>query len=260
MLVNNNSQGQNGQSAPLVTATEEPPVADTSANEQTATGGADDTGVVEAQAERPARPETIPAEFWDDESGLKADEFGKAFAELTTSLTDLKAKAEERAADTPAEATGYAVDVAALNLPEGVEIDENDPALKAARELAFEKKFTKDEFQSLVGFEVKRQIAEQAAYNGRLAEERSKLGADAVKRIDAVANSIVGRLGEKGRALLPLMATAAAVESFEALLRQSGTSFNQSGRTEADVHEIDGYESMNFRQRMAAIEARKARS
>lgn len=260
MLVNNNSQGQNGQSAPLVTPTEGQPDGGASDNEQTAADAADDAGTDETPAERPARPDSIPAEFWDDEKGLKADEFGKAFAELTTSFTDLKTKAEERAADTPAVATGYSVDVAALNLPEGTEIDENDPALKAARELAFEKKFTKAEFQSLVGFEVQRQIAERTAYNNRLTEERTKLGADAAKRIDAVANSLVGRLGEKGRALLPLMATAAAVEAFETLLRQSGTSFNQSGRTETNPHEIEGYESMTFRQRMAAIEARKARS
>jgi len=256
MLVNNNSQGQNEQSAPLGTPTEGQLDADASLKDQGATGT--DTG--EIKAERPARPESVPAEFWDDEKGLRADEFGKAFAELTTSFADLKTKVEQRAADTPTEAKGYEIDVAALGLPEGVEIDQNDPALKAARDLAFEKKFTKAEFQSLVGFEVQRQIAERTAYNNRLTEERAKLGADAAKRIDAVAFSLVGRLGEKGRALLPLMATAAAVEAFETLLRQSGTSFNQSGRTEPDPHEIEGYETMTFRQKMAAIDARKARS
>jgi hypothetical protein len=56
------------------------------------------------------------------------------------------------------------------------------------------------------------------------------------------------------------MATAAAVEALETLLRQSGTSFNQGGRAEDDPHKIEGYENMSFRQRMAAIEARKARS
>lgn len=260
MLLTNNNQEQNGQSAPLGTPTEGQPDADASAKDQTAAGVEGDADGVETQVERRARPDSVPAEFWDDEKGLKADEFGKAFAELTTSFTDLKTKADERASDTPTEAAGYAVDVAALELPEGVELDENDPALKAARELAFEKKFTKTEFQSLIGFEVQRQIAERTAYNNRLAEERAKLGADAARRIDAVTNSLVGRLGEKGRALLPLMATAAAVEAFETLLRQSGTSFNQSGRTETDPHEIEGYENMTFRQRMAAIEARRARS
>lgn len=260
MLVNNNNQGQNGQSAPLGTPTVGQPDEAASANDLITAGAEDNAGAVDPVIERPARPESIPAEFWDDENGLKADEFGKAFADLTATLTDLKSKAEERAVDTPSEVGGYAVDVAALALPEGVELDENDPTLKAARELAFEKKFTKAEFQSLVGFEVKRQIAERAVYNNRLSEERAKLGADAGKRIDAVANSLVGRLGEKGRALLPLMATAAAVEGFEALLRQSGTSFSQSGRTQTDPHEIEGYDTMTFRQRMAAIEARKARS
>ncbi|MCM5558486.1 hypothetical protein [Pleomorphomonas sp. JP5] len=258
--MNNNNQGQNGQTAPLGTPTEGQPDAAASADDQITADAEGNAGATDPVSELPTRPETIPAEFWDDENGLKADEFGKAFADLTATLTDLKAKAEERATDTPAEAGGYVVDVAALGLPDGVELDENDPALKAARELAFEKKFTKAEFQSLVGFEVQRQIAERTAYNNRLSEERAKLGDNAGKRIDAVTNSLVGRLGEKGRALLPLMATAAAVEAFETLLRQSGTSFNNSGRTETDPHEIEGYETMTFRQRMAAIESRKARS
>lgn len=260
MLVNNNSQGQSEQTATLGTLTEGRPDADASDNTQTADGIETGAAGAEGQADRPARPAAIPAEFWDEEKGLKADEFGKAFADLNASFSDLKAQADERAVDTPADVAGYEVDVAALGLPAGTEIDSNDPVLKAARELALERKFTKAEFQSLVGFEVKRQLAERSEFDRRLTEERQKLGADAGKRIDAVANSLVGRLGEKGRALLPLMATAAAVEALETLLRQSGTSFNQGGRAEDDPHKIEGYENMTFRQRMAAIEARKARS
>jgi hypothetical protein len=260
MLVNNNSQWQSAQTAPLGAPTEGQSDAEASDNTETTEGSETAVSGGVDQGDRPARPDSIPAEFWDEEKGFKADEFGKAFADLNASFTDLKALADERAADTPADVGGYEVDVSALGLPEGTEIDLNDPVLKAARELALDRKFTKAEFQSLVGFEVKRQLAERSEFDRRLHEERQKLGADAGKRIDAVANSLVGRLGEKGRALLPLMATAAAVEALETLLRQSGTSFNQSGRAEDDPHKIEGYENMTFRQRMAAIEARKARS
>ena len=98
-----------------------------------------------------------------------------------------------------------------------------------------------------------------------MTEEREKLGGRGVERIKAVTTWLDAKLGaESAASLHSMMFTAKQIEAFERLMQlnrgdvpgKPGASREGAGAST----QIEGYDKMTFRQRMAAIEARKARN
>lgn len=165
-----------------------------------------------------ARPENIPEQFWDTEKGsLKSEDLLAAYSPLAE-----KAKAEEeRLAAYPKAAADIPLDIPAGALGDGVkvELDPNNPLIGPARDLIFQKKLDPALLGELAGIVVKQQLAENAHFETRKAEENQKLGPNYVARIDAVDRGIAALVGpEHAKALALGRFTAKQVEAFEAVL------------------------------------------
>lgn len=161
------------------------------------------------------RPEGVPDEFWDAESGLKT-------GEMTAALTAAKQRAaelEELRGAVPEAAEGYE-----LALPDDftvedgftVDLDPKDPTLNAAREAAMASGMTVPEWRKALKVHAALQIADQKAARDAAGAELIKLGDRAKDRIEAAKNW-VGATFPKPMAeyLLSTPFAAAQIEAFE---------------------------------------------
>jgi hypothetical protein len=214
--------------------------------------------------EKPARPDYIPESFWDADKGFKADDFNALIA--------FKAERDANAAQVPADPNGYKVALPQdFKLPEGVQlpegqefaIDENDPRVSAAREFAHSTNMSQADFEGLLAFGAQVDLQEQSRLTEALGEQRKLLGGKATERVNAVTAWLGAKIGgELAGAIAPMLFTAKQVEAFEAVMRlnRGAVSGNPGGGRDGGggSTQIDGYENMTFRQRMAAIDALKA--
>jgi len=214
-----------------------------------------DPAAAAAPAAAGDRPTYVPEAFWDAEKGLKADDFQKHLEQL-----EAKATAADKAREgVPEKPEGYELKLPPIEgLPEGVEIDADDPRLGILRKLAHETGMSQDKFSSIIAAQVKHDLALVQARNAELAAEKKALGPEADQRITAVQDALKGALGDKAKPLIAMLASAQAVEAFESILK-GGPDFAANGRAETEPGTIPGYDKMSFVQRRAAQDALKAR-
>jgi hypothetical protein len=124
-----------------------------------------------------------------------------------------------------------------FQLPPNVKytFDPNNPALAAAREVAFSEGLSQAGFSKLLGIWAGQQVlSEQTVNTARLAEI-NKLGAAGLARFGAVETWLVAQLGDAGgKQMASRIFTASDVSLFEKLLAkatsQGGASYSASGR------------------------------
>lgn len=178
-------------------------------------------------ASAPERPASLPEDYWDGEAGAPKWD---ALAEKLTKAQEYEAAEAARREAVPVEASAYKLD-----LPENVvgldgkpvRLIADNPATKAAQELAAKHGLTQEQFTDFVAFHAGQLLAEQAATAKAVDEamkaEMTKLGAEAPARIRAVDAAVRQQLGDKAEALLEGMTTAGAVEALEALIAKINT-------------------------------------
>lgn len=227
-------------------------------------GAGGDGGQGGGSSEPLARPDYIPESFWDTEKGFKTDDFNTL---LTT-----KAERDAHLAQVPEKPDGYQVKLPEnFQLPEGFsmpegqnfEIDENDPRVGAVREFAHANQLSQDQFGQLIAIGARMDIEQQIGLDKALAEQAEQLGAKGKERVSAVTTWLGAKLGgEAAQALAPMLYTAKAVQAFERLMslyRGVVPGNPGSGRDGLEgSSKIDGFEKMNFQQRMAAIDRLKS--
>lgn len=210
------------------------------------------------------RPDYIPESFWDGEKGFKTEDFNGLLA--------TKAERDAHLALVPEKPDGYKVALPAdFKLPEGFElpegqefeIDENDPRIGAVREYAHANQLSQDQFEKLVAIGAQMDIEEQTGIQTALAKQREELGAKATERINAVTTWLGAKLGgEAAQALAPMLYTSKQVQAFERLMslfRGAVPGSAGGGRDGLEgSSKIEGYDRMNFQQRMAAIDRLKS--
>ena len=201
-----------------------------------------------------ARPDWLDEGYWS-ETGVNLD----ALKPVLDEHKALTAAQAERAAAVPADADGYK-----LELPDGVvpagasfEFDEQSPLLQNARKIAHEMGLPQAEFSRLLGLYAQDKIAEEQSLQAAITQQKTKLGANANARIDAV-HTFLDTLGpEKAGALKGMMFTALQVEALEDLVRkasgQGGASLPGGGREpggkEADPTDEE-WAAMTYTQKM----------
>ncbi|MBX5001883.1 hypothetical protein HJB72_28585 [Rhizobium lentis] len=213
-------------------------------------------------AEKPVRPDYLPESLWDAETGFKADYFNE--------LAATKAERDTLLANVPEKPDGYTVSLPQdFQLPEGFEvpdgesiIDEADPRVAAAREFAHSAQLTQEQFESLIAIGVQADIAEKTSIKEALTQQREELGARATERVNAVTTWLGAKIGgDLAAALAPMLYTAKQVQAFEKLmlLNRGAVPGNPGGGRDGlgGDTKIEGYDKMNFRQRMAAIDRAK---
>ncbi|WP_246789573.1 hypothetical protein [Rhizobium leguminosarum] len=212
--------------------------------------------------EKPVRPEYLPESLWDPEKGFKADYFND--------LAATKAERDTLLANVPEKPDGYKVSLPQdFKLPEGFEVpdgesivDENDPRVAAAREFAHANQLTQEQFEGMIAIGVQADIAEKSSITEALTKQREELGAKATERVNAVTTWLGAKIGgELAGALAPMLYTAKQVQAFEKLmlLNRGAVPGNPGGGRDGmgGSTQIEGYDKMNFRQRMAAIDRAK---
>lgn len=208
-----------------------------------------DAGAGKATA--PERPEGLPEEFFDPDSGVKWDEFLKDYS----AAKEVKQKIDERAAAVPDDPAKYEKALPDdLELPEGfkledVQIDENDPAWELAAQTAKELGWTQDEFKQAAGLFTKIQAHKIAAENAQIKEfqeaEMTKLGDQSTARVDAVKKWIAANAKSEGQqaAVNELLIGADQITFFEdvmeALASQGVSNFRRSGAAAAGAEMSD---------------------
>ncbi|MBY3162115.1 hypothetical protein HFO65_15885 [Rhizobium laguerreae] len=212
--------------------------------------------------EKPVRPDYLPESLWDPEKGFKADYFND--------LAATKAERDTLLATVPEKPDGYKVSLPQdFKLPEGFEVpdgesivDENDPRVAAAREFAHANQLTQEQFEGMIAIGVQADIAEKSNLTEALTKQREELGAKATERVNAVTTWLGAKIGgELAGALAPMLYTAKQVQAFEKLmlLNRGAVPGNPGGGRDGmgGSTQIEGYDKMNFRQRMAAIDRAK---
>ena len=164
------------------------------------------------------RPSWLPESFWDaDAKSIKAEDFGKHLE----SVEAQRAAAEARKALVPESPDKYELGLPDnVVIPEGMELDLNDPRLPALREYAHKNGWTPDEFKAVVALDVQRAMADKQAVGNAKAAEIKLLGDNATARLDAVHKFIDARAAspEQARAVAAGLMSAASVEFFESLV------------------------------------------
>jgi hypothetical protein len=210
------------------------------------------------------RPDYIPESFWDKDKGFKTDDLNNLIAG--------KAERDALLAQVPADPTGYKVTLPpdfqlpeGFALPEGQEsiIDENDPRVGAVRDYAHANQLSQQQFEGLIAIGAQMDIAEQTSMREALGKQREELGAKAEERVTAVTTWLGAKIGgEFAQALAPMLYTAKQVQAFERLMQLNRGAVPGNpvgGRDGLDGSaKIEGFDKMNFQQRMAAIDRLKS--
>jgi cell pole-organizing protein PopZ len=174
-----------------------------------------------------------------------------------------RAEAQSQRATLPASPADYRAELTPNFSPgEGVrfELDQKDPLLAQARELAFAKGLDQSTFSSLLDLYAASKVGE-VQRNATMRDVNMKqLGAAAPTRIEAVATWLAARAGSDGKAVgdfLRQFPSSQIVKALERVMQYQssggGADFSQSHRAQQeDPGRIPGYSEMNFQQRRVA--------
>ena len=129
-------KGGTGEAAGLLAAKAASDAAAAAAAAKAAAGG---------MGEKPARPDTVPEQFWDAEKGQpRIDSLAKSWADTNKALRELQGK---QGLKPPEKAEDYKFELPKdMKLP--VEIKADDPALNAFRQVAHKMGMSQDQFQA----------------------------------------------------------------------------------------------------------------
>lgn len=163
-------------------------------------------------------PDGLEVGFWDAEKGeVKWSDLNKEMAALRTA----KAEWDNARSIVPENPDKYEFKLPeGFQLPEGLQVNPDDPRLPMVRKLAHEGQFTQKQFEALIRMEAEAKAVETAEFNKRAKAEGEKLGPDGGKaRVEAVTRGLVGQLGEgMAKHLVPMMVGAIQVQAFEQIL------------------------------------------
>jgi hypothetical protein len=182
-------------------------------------------------------------------------------------MMERQAQEDLRKATLPAAPEAYKAELPAdLKLPGGVEykFDQSNPSLVAARNWAYAKGLSQDEFSQVLGIYASHEAQQNAVLAERSRQEVAKAGVNAPQRVDAVGKWITGEMGEvDARPIRATIVTDAHLRFYEKMMNkissQGAASFSQSHRAAPDTNPIPGYEGMSFEQRRYAQDQNAAR-
>lgn len=200
----------------------------------------------------------MPEQFWADGKVKEAE-----LSDHLKSLEEAKAALEAQKAGVPEKPDDYKLALPKdFELPKGIELNDKDPLFIAARDTAHKLGLSQDAFSQLIATQAGVVAAQVAAEKAQYAAEMKSLGENAVSMVQGYVKEVQAVFGEDdGALLIGTMRDAASVKAVGRILEKirGVTPFNASGRNGgSEPGKIEGYENMNFRQRMAAADALRA--
>lgn len=214
--------------APIVDASAAPP---TGAATESAPAGPET--ITAAAAPDLIRPEGLPDELWEDGKGVKTGDLWAAYK-------DLKAQADAKTGDLPADAAGYDLAIPeGVKLPTGLTVEamKADPFFAAAQAAAHKHGISKTAFDDLaaayvqdaVGFHAEQDEARVTAY----AAAKTALGENVDKRVEAAKGWLGANLSKaQTDAIMSAPFSADLIKGLEAIIAlRSGPTPGQGGGT-----------------------------
>jgi hypothetical protein len=252
--------------APTPQSSQEAPQAqDTSANPAAAPDAASQQTQAASAPEKPAW--LFDDALFDPEKGVKLDELGARAKQLFDADAERQRIAEERKANTPEKPEDYTFEAPAdLKLPEGFEIDGENPLWGVLQARAHKLGMTKDEYGEIAKDFVSAMAADhKRAMDGVKAAQTElfkQLGTNGPSRVEAVKKWMNSAFGEQvGKQLQNTLFTPDIVKAFEHIQRHvsgdGATNFNGSGR-DGGNGKIEGWEKMSFEQKWAHARSHSA--
>jgi len=192
----------------------------------------------------PSRPEGLPEQFWDAETGsVKFEDLGKSYNELSA----FKAQADSLRAAAPETPDGYAFRVPdSVKLPDGYTFVANpdDPLVSLGRQVAHRAGLDQSGFDDLVKMYAEHQTGQAQQLETWKGEQVKALGPQGPQRVAAVKQYLTA---VAGAAVLPVfdfvLDTKSGVEAIERLMRHANSggvpSYGQSGRESGAAPELD---------------------
>jgi len=220
-------------------------------------------GAADAKAPVPADPKA-PQEHSSEK--LKVGRYEVSEQELASMLARQSQDDLKKLTLPPAPEAYKAELPADLKLPGGVEykFDQSNPSLVDARNMAFAKGWSQQDFSDALGIFASHEAQQNAVLAERSALEIAKAGPNAGARVDAVGKFIVGMMGEAdAKQIKSLIVTDSMLRYHEHMMQkisnQGTASFSQSHRAAPETNGIPGYDKMSFEQRRQAQDINAAR-
>jgi len=213
---------------------------------------ADDKGAAAATSAAAARPDWLPETLWDKDKGAKVEDIKALFADADA--------ARARAAGVPKAPGEYKAELPKIDgLPEGLQIDVNDPRFKAAAEFAHAAGLSQKDFSAMLGFEAQRLMAQQRAIADAIKARDEALGPNKAARIDALT-TFFKTIAPNEKVTFELgktLFTTGVIEAWEGVQRALGnqgvTSLTRArGNGAAPAGKIEGYDKMTFVEKLQA--------
>jgi hypothetical protein len=193
---------------------------------------------------------------------------GKTYqvGDLQITETDAKkimaqiAENDLRKTQIPASPADYKIELPKdLKLPDGIQyqLDTSNPVLKDVAAWAHRSGLTNGQLSEVLGMYAMNEARQTAAYQAAATAERTKLGAMAATRVDAVTTWLRSHLGDDlAKPFLATLVTSKQVEGFERLMtKMSGqgvAGFTQQHREHSDQNKVDQatYDKMSYSARL----------
>jgi hypothetical protein len=224
-------------------------------------GNEQSPAVSQTQSEALPRPSWVSDEYYDPNRGVKIDELGAKFKELSEFKKSVDEQAQARKAEMPASAKDYGILPEGAKVPEGFNLDPDHPMWGLLQEISYEKGMTKKEYGDIATKFVERSIEANKQFIAKAEAERAEmfkqLGDNGAARIDTLQKWFRSSFGDQvGAQLSQTLFTPDIVKAMEKMQRslsnQGVTSFNGLGRDQAGGGEIEGWDKMTFEQRWNA--------
>ncbi len=183
----------------------------------------------EVKIDPPARPEWAPENFWNKDKGeVLVEELAKSWkdtkAKLSMRTDDLEKKVKDDYEKSRLGKRPETSDKYELRLPQGVpeeawEWSTEDPLIKQAQEFAFEKGYSQDEFDNLVGMYVQSELSKIP----NIENETKRLGEKGQERIERIDSWLSANVSREAYAALSSVAVKAEViVALEEMMQKAG--------------------------------------
>lgn len=199
----------------------------------------------------PVRPDGLPDTYWDDAVGVKPEAFSR--------LAELEAAEAERRAGLPESADKYelklAEEIVGLD-GKPVEFDATDPLAQAVLPVLHELGVPQAGVEKLLTAFTKLEVEAAKEEAAHIAAERTKLGAEHVKRTSAIHAALTAAVGADGAdAIRMSMRSADAVIALETLVSKLTGAAISAGPPATPDSDLEG---LSGEALLTALRARKA--
>ena len=154
------------------------------------------------------RPEDLPVEFWDEDSGaFKSNELFEGYKKEKDKALGLRQQLSKGMQKAPKDSSEYEIDLIELQESSNIDIPDDDAGMKIAREAALESGLSKSQFKTFVGKYMKDMVdsgamerpQHQELSKEQIQEDNKKYIEDEKQKLGDNGEQIIGAIKNWGK-------------------------------------------------------------